>query len=408
VQHILVLGGGFAGLWSALGAARALDGFGVGSDRVEVTLIDRRSAHSIRVRNYEADLGPTLVPLAGVLEPAGVRHIMADVTHIDTTRRCVAYATDADARTTTHDRLVFALGSRLTRPPIPGLDKAAFDIDSYEAAARLGAHIGALPSRPVSPGRATALVVGGGLTGIEAACELPARLRTTFAGQAAAIAPRVIIADHKPWIGSDMGDGARAVIATALSELAIESRPGVTVASVDAAGVVLGSGERIAAETVIWCGGMQAHPLTTCFSATRDRFGRLPVDRWLKIDGLTAEFAAGDAAWLPIDGVHPSVMSCQHARPMGRYAGHNAACDLLGQPMLPLDVAWYVTVLDLGPWGAVYTEGWDRQVVAQGAAAKRTKETINRERIYPPRSGNRRDLLDAAAPKIQTPRQRTR
>jgi NADH dehydrogenase len=71
--------------------------------------------------------------------------------------------------------------------------------------------------------------------------------------------------------------------------------------------------------------------------------------------------------------------------------------------MLPLRIDWYTTILDLGPWGALYTEGWDRQPAAQGPAAKRTKETINRQRIYPPMSRDRREILDAAAPLIQAP-----
>ena len=88
---------------------------------------------------------------------------------------------------------------------------------------------------------------------------------------------------------------------------------------------------------------------------------------------------------------------------MGRFAGHNVVCDLLGLPMLPLRIDWYVTVLDLGPWGAVYTEGWNRVVASTGEAAKRTKQTINCQRIYPPRSRDRREILDAAAPVIQAP-----
>ena len=114
-------------------------------------------------------------------------------------------------------------------------------------------------------------------------------------------------------------------------------------------------------------------------------------------------FAAGDIACALVDDLHSSVMSCQHARPMGRFAGHNVVCDLLGRPMLPLRIDWYTTILDLGPWGAVYTEGWDRRVVAVGAAAKRTKQLINCERIYPPRSRDRRQILDAAAPIVQAP-----
>jgi NADH dehydrogenase len=60
-------------------------------------------------------------------------------------------------------------------------------------------------------------------------------------------------------------------------------------------------------------------------------------------------------------------------------------------------------VLDLGSWGALYTEGWDRHVVARGADAKRTKQTINCQRIYPPRSGNLAEILAAAAPVVQSP-----
>ncbi|MGO8940361.1 MAG: NAD(P)/FAD-dependent oxidoreductase, partial [Mycobacterium sp.] len=56
---------------------------------------------------------------------------------------------------------------------------------------------------------------------------------------------------------------------------------------------------------------------------------------------------------------------------------------------------------DLGPAGAVYTEGWDRVVVADGAKAKATKQVINTERIYPPLTGNRADLLAAAAADLQ-------
>jgi NADH dehydrogenase len=133
-----------------------------------------------------------------------------------------------------------------------------------------------------------------------------------------------------------------------------------------------------------------------------DAFGRIAVDQHLQVPGLDGVFAAGDSAVMKIDGQHDSVMSCQHSRPMGRFAGHNVVCDLLGGTPLPLAIDWYVTVLDLGPWGALYTEGWDRHVVATGMQAKRTKQEINCRRIVPPRNRDRRALLDAAAPIVQT------
>ena len=397
-QRIVVLGAGFAGLWSAIGAARALDELNVGADKVEIVVIERTVWHSIRVRNYEADLGDTRVALDSVLGPIGVRRLEGEVSAIDVARRTVIYRSGGALQDITYDRLVFALGSRLAHPPIPGLGDHAFDVDTYAAAQRLNAHIANLAKQPVLSGRSTVLVVGGGLTGIEAAAEMPGKLRA-----AGVASPRVVLVDHAPRIGSDMGAGAQPVIDEALGELGVEMRGDVSVAAVDAEGATLATGERIAAAPVVWCAGMQAHPLTAQFPVERDRLGRLPVEPSLKIKGLAAEFAAGDCAWLLVDDVHCSVMSCQHGRPMGRFAGYNVVCDLLGQPLLLLRIDWYTTILDLGPWGAVYTEGWDRKLVSQGAAAKRTKEIINRERIYPPRSGDRRAILDAAAPTVQAP-----
>jgi NADH:ubiquinone reductase (H+-translocating) len=84
-----VLGGGFAGLWSAVGAARKLDELGQGPDAVEVSLVNRDAFHSIRVRNYEADLTSIRVPLDDVLGPVGVRRVEGEVADIDLTEQTV-------------------------------------------------------------------------------------------------------------------------------------------------------------------------------------------------------------------------------------------------------------------------------------------------------------------------------
>ncbi|HJU16989.1 MAG TPA: FAD-dependent oxidoreductase [Stellaceae bacterium] len=398
MRRIVVAGAGFAGLWSAVGAARKREELGLGADELEIVVVDRNPWHSIRVRNYEADLRETRVPLDQVLGPIGVRPIAAEVHDIDFANRHIICSGAGAPELLPYDRLVFALGSRVVRPPISGLDAYGYDVDTYEAADRLNAHIAALSAEPPAPGRDTVLVIGAGLTGIEVAAEMPDKLRQATGG-----AGRVILADRQEWIGSDMGEEARAVIAEALAALGVETRPGVSVAAIDGEGAVLTSGERIAARTVVWCAGMEAHPLTRRFPVRRDRFGRVPVDPFMKILGMDAEFAAGDAAWFAVDGERPCVMSCQHARPMGRFAGHNVVCDLLGLAMVPLRIDWYSTILDLGPWGAVCTAGWQRRVATTGAAAKRTKEIINRQRIYPPLSADPRALFEAAAPVVQDP-----
>jgi NADH dehydrogenase len=402
-RRIIVLGGGFAGLWSAVGAARKLDELGYGPGVAQVTLVNRDAFHNIRVRNYEADLTPVRVPLDDVLGPIGVERVEGEVTGIDLTGQTVAATTESGPCTLPYDRLVFALGSQLFRPAIPGLAEHAHDVDTYRGAARLAAHLRSLPGRPAAPGLFTVVVVGAGLTGIEAATEMPARLRAIVGAAGLHAATRVILADHQPQVGSDMGPSARPVIEEALAALGIETRLGIDVASVTPAGLTLGSGEEIPASTVVWCAGMRASPLTRLFPVDRDRAGRLPVDEAMRVRGVPGVFAAGDVASAMMDEGHASVMSCQHGRPMGRFAGHNVVCDLFGLPLLPLHIPWYVTVLDLGPWGAVYTEGWDRQVVTRGEAAKRTKRMINCHRIAPPLTRNRQEILAAAAPVVQQP-----
>lgn len=396
---VVVIGSGFAGLWAALGAARRLDELGVPPGTVDITVLSAKPFHDIRVRNYEADLSACRIPLADVLDPVGIAHIATEVTAIDTDARAL---TTSSGVTYGYDRLVLAAGSHVVKPAIPGLREFGFDVDTYDGAVRLQHHLRRLADGPAEmsqAGAATVVVVGAGLTGIEAACELPGRLRTLFARDGAA--PRVVLVDHNPLVGSDMGASARPVIEQALSDNRVETRMGVSIAEVSKDGVSLSSGEQLKAATVLWCAGMRASPLSEQIPVTRDRLGRIPVDDHLRVIGMPSMFAAGDAAVARMDDEHLSVMSCQHGRPMGRYAGYNVISDLLGEPMLTLRIPWYVTVLDLGPAGAVYTEGWDRVVVANGAAAKATKQTINTRRIYPPLTGNRADLLRAAAPELQ-------
>lgn len=393
--RVLVLGSGFAGLWAALGAARRLDELGADPGVVDITVVSSQPYHDIRVRNYEADLSPCRIPLPQLLDPVGVRHVSADVTGIDT---AAARVRTAAGESLSYDRLVLAVGSSVVKPDIAGLAELGFDVDTYDAALRLQSHIRAVAERPRDAATTTAVVVGAGLTGIETASELPTMLSDALGP---GVTRRVILVDRNPHVGSDMGEEARPVIEKALAANNVEAITGVGVTAVEARSVTLSDGTVIPAATVVWCAGMRANPLTAQLGVPTDRLGRLPVDDYLRVDGASGVFAAGDVAAARMDDEHLSVMSCQHGRPMGRYAGYNVISDLLGAPMISLRIPWYVTVLDLGPAGAVYTEGWDRHVVSSGATAKATKRTINGERIYPPLTGDRAALLAAAAPELQ-------
>ena len=288
---MIVIGSGFAGLWAALGAARRLDELAVPPGMVEITVLSPQPFHDIRVRNYEADLGGCRIPLADVLDPAGVAHIATEVTAIDTDAGTV---TTSGGITYGYSRLVLASGSQVVKPAVPGLREFGFDIDTYDAAVALQRHLQGLADDPPTPAAATVVVVGAGLTGIEAACEMTSRLQTLFAR--AGVTPRVVLVDHNRSVGSDMGGSARPTIEQALSDNGVETRTGVSVAAVSESGVSLSSGEQLAAATVLWCAGMRASSLAEQIPAARDRLGRVLVDDYLRVIGVPSVFAAGDVA----------------------------------------------------------------------------------------------------------------
>jgi NADH dehydrogenase len=296
-------------------------------------------------------------------------------------------------KTLSYDRLVVATGSRLFRPNIPGLAEHGFSVDQLEDAVALDKHLHSLADRPAMNGRDTIVVAGGGFTGIEAATEMPARLRAILGKDAK---PRVIIVERNSAIAPDMGEGPRPVIEDALSKLSVETRLGAGVASLDKSGVTLSSGEHIEAETVIWAAGIRASPLTQQIPAERDNFGRLLVDRDLRVPGVAGVFATGDAARAACDDIgNYALMSCQHATRMGAFAGNNAAAELLGVPTKAYHQKAYVTCLDLGEAGALFTRGWERKVEMVGDVAKKTKQEINTVWIYPPKAERAAALASA-------------
>ena len=313
---------------------------------------------------------------------------------IDTKSRTVQIVTAKGAKKSlSYDRLVVATGSRLFRPNIPGLAEHGFSVDQLDDAIALDRHLHGLADRPALNGRDTVVVAGGGFTGIEAATEMPARLRAILGKDAK---PRVIIVERNSAIAPDMGEGPRPVIEDALRKLGVETRLGAGVASLDKSGVTLSDGEHIEAETVIWAAGIRAAPLTAQIPAERDNFGRLLVDRDLRVPSVAGVFATGDAARAASDDVgNYALMSCQHATRMGAFAGNNAAAELLGVPTKPYHQKGYVTCLDLGEAGALFTRGWEREVTMVGDVAKKTKQEINTVWIYPPRAERAAALASA-------------
>ena len=393
-MRLVIIGAGFAGMYAALSAARLREIQGVTPDELEISLVAPEPTLVVRPRLYEPNPETLTAPLLDVLKAIDVVYVQGSVETVDTKSRTVQIATGTGSRKPlSYDRLVVATGSRLFRPNIPGLAEHGFSVDSLDDAVALDKHLHGLARRPAINGRDTVVVAGGGFTGIEAATEMPGRLREILGKDAKT---RVIIVERNSAIAPDMGAGPRPVIEDALGKLGVETRLGAGVASLDKSGVTLSSGEHIEAETVIWAAGIRAAPLTAQIPAERDNFGRLLVDRDLRVPGVEGVFATGDAARAACDDDgNYALMSCQHATRMGAFAGNNAAAELLGVPTRPYHQESYVTCLDLGGAGALFTSGWERQVKMVGDVAKKTKQEINTVWIYPPKAERAAALASA-------------
>ncbi|POG49474.1 dehydrogenase [Streptomyces sp. ZL-24] len=421
MPEIVVVGGGFAGVWAAAAAARLLKGArqgvpgtvgetgGTAGPEHTVRLVTPEDDMVIRPRLYEADPHTMRVPLDRILAPAGVRRTAAAVTAIDTARRTLtAVDRTGEAREIAYDGLVLATGSRLVRPEIPGAEHL-HDVDTLAGATALDAHLHTLPDLPedrpknllnglpnglpkdrpegtptAAPARWTAVVVGSGATGLEVATELVSRLRTIAAPHGAADRVRVVLVERADAVGASLGAPAAPVIARALANLGIETRAGVTVTAVEAGAVTLSDGSRLPARTAVWTAGVRATEPAELVPGRHDEAGRLEVDAFLRVPGVPGVWAAGDAATAPTGHGHRTVFSCQYAIPLGKLAGHNAAATLLGVEPEPFAPGPYVSCLDLGDAGGLYTTGWERAVQLTGDEAKKYKRAVTEQWIYPP------------------------
>lgn len=380
-KNIVIAGTGFAGMWAALSAARAVSLAGKEQD-VEVTVVSPSPNLVIRPRLYETVIENMDPDLSALFQAVGVRHVAGLVETIRAEAHEIDVARADGNQTLTFDKFILATGSALFQPPVPGLAERAFNVDQLSSAKALDAHLKSLADIPESVARNTVVIVGAGLTGVEAATEMPQRLRAIL-GETVGV--RVMVIEQAPFIGPDLGPGPRPVIEEALAACGVETITGTAVTSIGAHCITTSTGQVIETDTVVWTAGVRANPLAAQIAGEHDRFGRVHADPYLRANRVKDVFVTGDVARAATDDAgNYALMCCQHALSLGRVAGHNAAAELVGLPLHPYSQPKYVTCIDLGPWGALYTEGWDRQIRLTREDAKAIKTDINTKWIYPP------------------------
>jgi NADH dehydrogenase len=338
MPHVLVIGGGFAGLWATRALARA---------PVRVTLLDRGNHHLFQPLLYQ-------VATAGLSAPdiaAPLRHILRGQRNV-TVLMGEAVAIDKGARrvqlasgeSLDYDTLLVCTGATHAyfghdewAPFAPGLKTLD---DALAIRRRILTAFERAEAEPDAARRAALLtfaVVGGGPTGVELAGTLAEIARHTLRKEFRNIDPghaRVLLLEAGPRVLSTFPEALSAKAAKSLARLGVDVRTGVPVSKIDARGVVLGE-ERIDADTVLWAAGVAASPLARSLDVPLDRAGRVAVAPDLTLPGHPEIFVAGDLSTLqrgdgrPVPGVAPA------AKQMGSYVARVIRGRLANRPAPP-------------------------------------------------------------------------
>jgi NADH:quinone reductase (non-electrogenic) len=335
-RHVVVVGGGFAGVGCVRGLA--------GRDDVRVTLIDRNNYHQFQPLLYQvatcqlapSDIAYSLRKLFQGDENVAVK--LAQITDIDVATRTV---TTADGERISGDALVLAAGSQPNFFHTDGAQEHAFPLYSLDDAQRLRSRIlgvfeeadrdGSL----VAQGALNFVVVGGGPTGVELAGALADLIHETLVDQyreVAVTSAQIHIVDLGPTLLGPFSDKAHDYVAKILTRKGVQMHLGVAVTEIGPGHVTLADGTVIRTRCVVWGGGIMAPPLASVGDLPRGRGGRIEVQPDLTVDGAPGVYAVGDVANIPAPhgGAHPQLGSV--ALQSGQRAAENILADAAGKP----------------------------------------------------------------------------
>ncbi|MGF6889635.1 NADH dehydrogenase [Nocardia sp. GAS34] len=356
-HEIVVLGAGYTGMLATVRLAHRTR-----RRNVRITLVNPSARFAERLRMHQIAAGQELAhrDIPGLLEGTGVEF-----------RRAAAIAIDPDARAVTlddgdtlrYDTLVYAIGSRTDTTRVPGADQA-WTIDDPRVARRLSVRL-----TEIAAARGTVTVVGGGLTGIEAATEIaeshPDLVLTLISAQE---------------LGAGMGDKPRAHLNRALDRLGIVRHVGTKVTKVLPDAVRLETGDLVPSDLTLWTTGFAVSPLAVRSGIVVDQRGLIVTDPTLRSVSHPEIYAVGDAAavrqtWGELHG------TCQSGMASAGYVADSIARQLRGKTVRPFRFGYIHQPVSLGRKDAViqFTAADDtpRRWYLKGRAAVMYKESVS-------------------------------
>jgi NADH dehydrogenase FAD-containing subunit len=324
-HRIIVLGAGYTGAIAAGRLARRLR-----PEDVDITLVNAEPDFVERVRMHQLAAGQDLKarPLAEILRGTGVTLRIAKVAAVDTDRRTVALTDGSELE---YDTLVYALGSGWHTQGVPGTAEHAHDITGRAGALRLRERLASLAAGQ------HVLVVGAGLTGVEAATEI-AEARPDLD---VALAARAGLGD---WLSPK----GRRHLRKVCGRLGITVHEHTRVTAVEADRVSTADGTVLPAEATVWTAGFAVHPIARATTLKLADTGQIVVDDTMCSVSHPEVYAIGDAALVMGPGDKPLRMSCASGVPTAWQAADAIAARLTGGKVPHVSIRYFNQCVSLG------------------------------------------------------------
>jgi NADH:quinone reductase (non-electrogenic) len=338
-RHVVIVGGGFAGL----GCAQRL----AGHAGIHVTLIDRNNYHQFQPLLYQvatSQLAPSDIAhslRAVFAEDDTVDVKLADIAGVDLATHTV---TAADGQEWSGDVLVLAAGSQPNFFDTPGAAEHAFPLYSLDDATKLRSRLLGLVEqvdrRPelMQRGALNLVIVGGGPTGVEVAGAIADMLNVTAPAVYRDVdlsAARVHLLDFGDALLKPFSDKAHAYVAKVLGDKGVQIHLGTGVKEVGTGHAVFSDGTTMPTRCVVWGGGIKAAAVAADGGLAQGRGGRVEVEPDLTLNEHEDVYVIGDIANIPDGdgGTLPQLGSV--ALQSGVWAAHNIVADLEGKPRKP-------------------------------------------------------------------------
>ncbi|MFF5260746.1 NAD(P)/FAD-dependent oxidoreductase [Actinomadura viridis] len=381
VKHIVIVGGGYVGMYTALRLQRRLRGE-LRRGEVVVTVIDPQSYMTYQPFLPEAAAGNleprhVVAPLRRVLRRCQV--LSGHVTRIDIAHRKVEFCPAGSdpaggVQDIGYDHLVVAAGSVSRTLPIPGLAECGIGFKTVEEAIYLRNHVlrqldsassltavkdgsaqgaaGAAADEKARRRALTFVFVGAGYAGVEALGELEdmARDACKWYGNVDPSEMRWMMVEATDRILPEVGPEMGRWTAEALRRRGIEIKLETLLKSAEDRHIVLSDGEEFDAGTLVWTAGVKPHPVVGDSDLPVDAKGRIKATAELTVEGLEHVYAAGDNAAVPdLSGTGEyCAPNAQHAVRQAKRLGDNIVADLRGKPRKPYVHAYVGSVAGLG------------------------------------------------------------